>query len=125
MSVALHLLLEAEPCLEGEVADGTADPLTSHHLGQAGLSEEVLKVVWVFNFFWVGRTSEQAAGAEGEGYKREGDQEEVDHYALFEDQAVLRLLLIPPLPLHLFLLLHLLHIILILLLLLLCLLQEV
>ena len=34
ISAALHVLLEAEPSLEGDVADGAADPPVSHQLGQ-------------------------------------------------------------------------------------------
>ena len=34
MSATLNVLFEAEPCLEGDVADGEADRPTCHQLGQ-------------------------------------------------------------------------------------------
>ena len=34
MSTPLHVLLKADPCLEGDVADGQADPYGCHQLGQ-------------------------------------------------------------------------------------------
>ena len=34
MSATLHVLLEAEPRLEGDVADGEADPSACHSIGQ-------------------------------------------------------------------------------------------
>ena len=34
MSATLHVLLEAEPCLEGDVADGKADHPACQELGQ-------------------------------------------------------------------------------------------
>ena len=37
MSAILHVLLEAEPCFEGDVADGDADPLACHQLGQVSV----------------------------------------------------------------------------------------
>ena len=37
MSATLHVLLEAEPCFEGDVADGEADPLACHQLGQVSV----------------------------------------------------------------------------------------
>ena len=37
MSITLHLLLEAEPCLEGVVADGKADLPVCHQLSQVSV----------------------------------------------------------------------------------------
>ena len=37
MSATPHVLLEAEPSLEGDVADGEADPPACHQLGQVSV----------------------------------------------------------------------------------------
>ena len=37
MSIPLHVLIEADPCLEGELADGKADPPACLQLGQASV----------------------------------------------------------------------------------------
>ena len=34
MSIPLHVLLKADPHLEGDIADGKADPSECHQLGQ-------------------------------------------------------------------------------------------
>ena len=37
MSTPLHVLLKADPSLEGDVADDTADPYACHQLGQVSV----------------------------------------------------------------------------------------
>ena len=37
MSTSLHVLLKAYPCLEGDVADGKADPSACYQLGQVSV----------------------------------------------------------------------------------------
>ena len=37
MSATLYVLLEAEPCLEGDVADGEADRPVCHQCGQVSV----------------------------------------------------------------------------------------
>ena len=37
MSISLHVLLKADPCLEGDAADGKADPFACHQLGQVSV----------------------------------------------------------------------------------------
>ena len=37
MSTPLHVLLKADPCIEGDVADGKADPAACHQLGQVSV----------------------------------------------------------------------------------------
>ena len=42
MSTSLHVLLKADPCLEGDVADGKADPLACLQLNQVSVLQYFL-----------------------------------------------------------------------------------
>ena len=42
MNTPLHELLRADPCLEGDIADGEADPSAYHQLGKLS----------VLQYFW-------------------------------------------------------------------------
>ena len=128
------MLLKADSHLEGDVADGEADPSAWPGICHAVFSWDIwlqiihdigslcISTMWLFNFFLVEITLKQELQGKETSGKR--DQGEFDHHALLHHQAVLHILLIPPHPLHLLIIIILL-LFLLLLLLLLLLLQEV